>query len=123
MVVRGLTTTEANDMALMRYKGYSGRVELDEDAGAFHGEVINLRDVITFEGQSVEELQQAFEGSVEEYIAFCAERGEAPEKPASGRFVLRLPPEVHRRVVEAAARQSKSVNAWVRQVLEEAVGR
>ena len=110
-------------MALMRYKGYSGRVELDEEGGVFHGEVINLRDVITFEGGSVEELRRALAESVEEYIAFCAEKGEEPEKPASGRFVLRLPPEVHRRVAEAAARQSKSVNAWVRQVLEEAVGR
>jgi len=59
-------------MALMRYKGYSGRVEFDEEGGVFHGEVINLRDVITFEGQSVEELRQGFEGSVEDYLAFCA---------------------------------------------------
>jgi predicted HicB family RNase H-like nuclease len=75
----------------MEYKGYLAHVEFDEQADLFHGEVINIRDVITFQGRSVEELRQAFEGSVEDYLAFCAERGEEPEPPFSGRITLHLP--------------------------------
>jgi len=67
----------------MAYKRYQARVELDEEAGVFHGEVINTRDVITFQGSSVEKLKQAFEDSVDDYLEFCASRGKDPEKPAS----------------------------------------
>lgn len=73
----------------MEYKGYLGKVEIDEDAGLFHGEVINVRDVITFEGKTVKELRQAFRDSVDDYLAFCAKRGEDPEKPFAGKFNTR----------------------------------
>ena len=63
----------------MRYKEYVGEVEFDPDAGLFHGHVANLRDVITFQGTSVSELQEALADSVEDYLEFCAARGEAPE--------------------------------------------
>jgi predicted HicB family RNase H-like nuclease len=75
-------------MTMMLYKGYEAAVEYNEDAEIFHGEVINLRDVITFEGKSVSELKQAFAGSVEDYLAFCQERGETPEAPFSGQLVV-----------------------------------
>jgi len=83
-------------MATMQYKGYMAQIDVDEEADLFHGQVVNLRDVITFQGRSVEELRQAFADSVEDYLEFCAERGEAPEEPPSGRFVRRMPPEVDR---------------------------
>ena len=106
---------------MMEYKGYVGKVEIDEEAGILHGEVINIRDVVTFEGQTVDELQQAFRDSVEDYLAFCAQRGEAPEKPFSGKFVIRLPAELHRRAYVKAILADKSLNSWVREVLETAV--
>ena len=77
----------------MEYKGYLSRIEFDDEANIFHGEVINIRDVITFQGKSVDELRKAFEDSVEDYLAFCAEREEEPDKPFSGRFTVRLSPE------------------------------
>jgi predicted HicB family RNase H-like nuclease len=64
----------------MTYKGYQSKVTSDEEARVFHGEVIHTRDVITFQGTSVAELQQAFEDSVDDYLEFCASRGEDPEK-------------------------------------------
>ena len=97
----------------MTYKGYQAKVELNEDAGVFHGEVINTRDVITFQGSSVEELKQAFEDSVDDYLEFCASRGEDPEKPFSGKFLVRVPPEIHRQIMAEAKRQGKSLNAYV----------
>ena len=97
----------------MTYKGYEAVAEFDEDAGVFSGEVINTRDVITFQGASVKELKKAFEDSVDDYLEFCAKRKEDPEKPFSGTLSLRLPPEVHRRIALEARRQSKSLNSYI----------
>ena len=103
---------------MMEYKKYIGKVEFDDEAGIFHGEVINLRDVITFQGETVDELRQAFEDSVDDYLEFCAERGEAPEKPFSGKFMVRIPPELHRKINAQAKISDKSLNSWVVDVLE-----
>lgn len=97
----------------MTYKGYQAIVELDEEAGVFHGDVINTRDVITFQGSSVDELKQAFEDSVDDYLEFCASRGEDPEKPFSGKVLVRVPPDVHRKIMAEARRQGKSLNAYI----------
>ena len=107
----------------MEYKGYVGKVEFDDEAGIFHGEVLDTRDVITFQGQSVDELKTAFQGSIDDYLAFCEERGEEPDKPYSGQFVTRIPPELHRQVNRAASISGKSLNAWVVEQLQAAVAR
>jgi predicted HicB family RNase H-like nuclease len=108
-------------MNTLTYNGYQGIITFDEDADIFHGEVTNLRDVITFQGRSVTELKQAFADSVDDYLAFCRERGEEPEKPYSGQFVVRVDPLVHRAVATAANRSGTSLNKWVAAVLERAV--
>lgn len=105
----------------MHYKGYEATVEFDEDAELFHGEVINLRDVITFQGSSAAELKQALAESVEDYLEFCRSRGEEPEKPFSGQFVVRTEPALHRAVSTAASRAGVSLNKWVTTALERAV--
>lgn len=105
---------------MMKYKGYVAKVEFDDEGEVFYGEVINLRDVITFEGESVAELKQAFEDSVEDYRAFCAERGESPEKPYSGKFSIRLDPELHRKISVKARIANKSLNSWINETLESA---
>lgn len=98
---------------MMEYKGYLGRVEYDADAEIFHGEVINTRDVITFQGGNVKELKQALVDSIEDYLEFCEARGEEPERPFSGKFNLRLDPEVHRDAFIAAKKAGVSLNTWV----------
>jgi predicted HicB family RNase H-like nuclease len=105
----------------MHYKGYEATVEFDEDAELFHGEVINLRDVITFQGSTAAELKQALAESVEDYIEFCRSRGEEPEKPFSGQFVVRTEPALHKAVSTAASREGISLNKWVISTLERAV--
>lgn len=104
---------------MMEYKGYIGKVEFDDEADIFHGEVVNLRDVITFQGESVLELRRAFQESVDDYLAFCAERGEEPEKPYSGTFTVRIPPELHRAISTQARIANKSLNSWMTELLEE----
>jgi predicted HicB family RNase H-like nuclease len=106
---------------MIEYKGYVGRVEFDPEAAIFHGEVINTRDVITFQGRSVDELRHAFQESVNDYLAFCKQRGEEPDKPFSGQFLTRLTPELHRQVNMAAAMSGMSLNSWVSQALESAL--
>ena len=108
---------------MMEYKGYVGKVEFDDEAGIFHGEVLDTRDMITFQGQSVAELKTAFQGSIDDYLAFCEQRGEEPNKPFSGQFVTRIPPELHRQVNLAASISGKSLNAWVVEQLQTAVAR
>src|SRR5208337_851619 len=107
--------------AMMKYKGYVGKVEFDDEAGIFHGEVLDTRDVITFQGNSVAELKTAFQESIDDYLAFCRERGEEPNKPFSGQFITRIPPELHRQVNLAASISGKSLNAWVVEQLQAAV--
>lgn len=106
---------------MMTYKGYTGQVEFDNEADIFHGEVIDTRDVITFQGKSVKELQQAFKDSIDDYLDFCEKRGEKPDKPFSGKFVLRLSPELHHKVYLKALESGKSLNAWVKDILEREV--
>lgn len=65
---------------MLEHQGYLGRVEFDGEAGVFHGEVVGIRDVVTFEGQSVDELRKAFSDSVDDYLAFCEQRGESPQR-------------------------------------------
>jgi predicted HicB family RNase H-like nuclease len=96
----------------MEYKGYSARVEFDSEAGLLFGEVEGLRDVVTFEATNVADLDAAFHESVDDYLAMCKERGEEPEKPYSGKFLLRVDPKLHREVAIAAARAGKSLNAF-----------
>jgi predicted HicB family RNase H-like nuclease len=110
-------------MTMMIYKSYEASVEFDDDADIFHGEVINLRDVITFQGRSVDELKHAFAESVDDYLAFCKSRGEEPEKPFSGQFVVRAEPSLHKAMVSAAKRGGVSLNKWVTATLERALTR
>jgi len=102
---------------MLNYKGYHGKVEFDEEAGIFHGEVVDLRDVITFQGKSVDELEQNFQDSIDDYLEFCQERGEEPDKSFSGRLMLRLPTEVHRKVYVRAKKEGKSLNEYITEKL------
>lgn len=103
---------------MMEYKGYIGIVEFDSEAKLFHGDVINTRDVITFQGTTVDEIEKAFVDSIEDYIDWCKEEGVEPEKPYSGRFNLRLSPELHREVAITAKKMNVSINTFVEKALQ-----
>lgn len=102
---------------MMDYKGYIGTVQFDDEAGIFHGEIINIRDVVTFQGTTVQEIRDAFRESVDDYLAFCAERGEEPERPFSGKFTVRVSPELHRKVYVQARQHDMSLNGWINELL------
>jgi predicted HicB family RNase H-like nuclease len=102
---------------MMKYKGYEAIVEFDGEAEIFHGEVINIRDVITFQGTSVDELKQAFSDSVDDYLDFCTERCEEPDKPFSGKFMVRIDPDLHKKIVVKAKKEGQSLNSLVEKSL------
>jgi predicted HicB family RNase H-like nuclease len=102
---------------MMEYKGYLGKVEFDDESNIFHGEVINLRDVVTFQGETVGKLRKAFHESVDDYLEFCAARGEEAEKPYSGKFVVRVEPELHKTLAIRARKDGKSLNSLVNDAL------
>ncbi len=103
----------------MEYKGYFGVVEYDSEARLFHGDVVNTRDVITFQGKTVDEIETAFRESIEDYINWCEEEGVEPEKPYSGKFNLRLSPELHKEVAISARKMKISINSFVEKALKD----
>jgi predicted HicB family RNase H-like nuclease len=98
---------------VLNYKGYFGGVRIDTEAGLIRGRVLNTKDVITFQGKTVEEAEREFRNSVDDYLEFCAARGEEPERPFSGNFPVRTTPDVHRSLMLAAARRGVSLNAFL----------
>ncbi len=108
---------------MMQYKGYIAKVEHDPDAMIFHGSVVGIRDVVTFQSDTAKGLQREFQASVEDYIAFCRQRGESPDKPASGRFVARVDSELHQSLSAIAAGSNRSLNDVVAAFLAEGVQR
>ena len=110
-------------MKPMRYKGYPARIEYSDEDGCFVGRVAGIRDIITFHGECVGGVREAFEEAVDFYLDSCEERNEAPVRPYSGKILLRIDPEVHAAVAEAAEVSGVSINQWVREKLSEAASR
>jgi predicted HicB family RNase H-like nuclease len=107
-------------MNTLQYKGYTACVEFDGRDDIFIGRVFGVRDIISFHGESVGELRREFERAVDDFLDDCAEQGIAPEKPMSGKLMLRLPPETHLAASIAAKTAGKSLNQWAAETLESA---
>ena len=105
---------------MLSYKGYVGRVTFDEDARVFHGQVLDTLDVITYQGTTVDEIESAFRDSIDDYLEFCAERGESPDKPFSGKITVRLPKDLHRELHIGAKLRGVSLNQFIADTLKEA---
>lgn len=108
-------------MSILTYKGYQGRFEYDLDADIFHGDVLHINDVVTFQGRSIDELKAALAESIEVYLEYCERKGKEPNKPFSGSFNVRISPELHQKIAMQAARDGMSLNKWVANTLTKAV--
>jgi predicted HicB family RNase H-like nuclease len=107
-------------MSTMSYQGYNARIEFDAQDRLFVGHIAGIRDIVGFHGESVDELEAAFREAVDDYLAACAKLGQSPNKPFTGRVMLRLPPDVHARASEAAELTGMSFNQWAARALEHA---
>lgn len=108
-------------MNTMSHKGYTARVEFDERDNIFVGRILGIRNIISFHGETVAELRAEFATAIKDYVADCKEHGLKPEKPASGKLLLRVPPEVHGKALVVSQAAGKSLNQWATEVLRRAV--
>lgn len=109
-------------MNVMNYKEYSARIEYSDEDGCFVGHVAGIRDVVGFHGESVAELKAAFEAAVDDYLATCEQLKRSPQRPYSGKVLLRIDPGIHAKAAMLAEAEGKSLNAWVQAALQRAIG-
>jgi predicted HicB family RNase H-like nuclease len=107
---------------MMSYKGYTARIEYDDEDGIFFGRIAGISDGVGFHAETVEDLRAAFHEAVEDYIETCAKVGKEPQKAFSGKMMFRVDPEVHRKAALAAELAGKSLNQWAEEALEKAAG-
>jgi predicted HicB family RNase H-like nuclease len=108
-------------MNAMSYKGYLARIEYSDEDECFIGHIAGIRDVVGFHGESVSELRAAFEEAVDDYLETCARLDRKPQRPYSGKVMLRLDPSLHAKAAMSAQAQGKSLNVWAQEALEKAV--
>ena len=106
----------------MTYKGYTARIEYDDEDGIFTGRLAGIRDGVGFHAGTVGALRDGFHEAVEDYIETCAKIGKEPQKAFSGQVMFRVDPEVHRKAALAAELSGKSLNQWAEEVLDRAAG-
>ena len=104
----------------MTYNGYAGTVEYSEEDDVLFGRLIGIDDIITYEGESIQELRGAFQEAVDDYLEHCRQIGKAPDKPFSGKFTLRISPEVHARLAAQAKAVGKSLTQYAADILAHA---
>lgn len=107
-------------MNTMTYRGYTARIEFDDRDNIFWGRVLGITDSITFEGEAVAQLTEDFHKAIDFYLEDCVKTGRVPEKPSSGRLMLRVPPEVHSAALVASQAAGMSLNQWAANVLKKA---
>ena len=107
----------------LEYKGYSGSVEYSKDDNCLIGKVLGMnKDSITYEGNDINELRADFEAGIDSYLEGCKELGIMPRKAFSGSLNVRISSEIHSRIALLAEKEKKSINAFIKETLEERVG-
>ena len=106
----------------MKHKGYTARVEFDAEDGILVGHIVGIDDVIGFHADTVRDLEAAFVEAVDDYLATCAAIGKSPEKAYSGKFMLRIDPEIHKRAARLAETKGVSLNQWAEEAIASATG-
>lgn len=119
-IIHGGVMSGGITMNTMNYKGYAARIEYSEEDDCLVGHIAGINDVVGFHANSVPELHTAFEDSVDDYLQTCKKVGKSPQKPYSGKIMLRVPPEIHARVAMIAEARGKSLNSWVTDLLASA---
>lgn len=108
-------------MKPMRYKGYCAHIEYSDEDGCFVGHIAGIRHIVGFHGDSVQEMRTAFEEAVEDYLDHCKTSGISPQKPYSGKIMLRIAPELHEKAAIAAETRGISLNQFATDALSRAL--
>ncbi|MDD2716279.1 MAG: type II toxin-antitoxin system HicB family antitoxin [Candidatus Wallbacteria bacterium] len=103
---------------VLTYDGYIGSVHFSTDDRIFYGKLEGIEDLITFEGETVEQLVRAFQDAVDDYLVLCKQTGKDPQKPCKGSLNIRIKPETHRKAAEKAAILGISLNQLIQKALD-----
>ncbi len=104
----------------MKFKGYHGSVELSIEDDCLHGRLLGIADIITYEGNTINEIKAAFKEAVDDYLQHCKEIGKSAEKPYSGKVMFCIEPAVHAKAALAAQLKGVSLNQWAEDVMKDA---
>jgi len=110
-------------MKQLKYKGYSGSIEYSKEDDVLYGQVLGIRGLISYEGNTGKELEEDFKEAIDDYIDTCKEKGFEVEKPFKGNFNVRIPSELHQRASLLAMRENRSLNSFVAESIREKVNR
>lgn len=102
---------------LLKYKGYEGSVEYSLKDQVLYGKVLGIKSLLSYEGQTIAELEEDFRGVIDEYLEMCKAHHQDPEPSYSGTFNVRITPELHHQLAIKAAAQHQSLNATTAQAI------
>ncbi|MBT2341649.1 MULTISPECIES: type II toxin-antitoxin system HicB family antitoxin [Pseudomonas] len=105
--------------AQLQYQGYIGSIEASTEDKCLFGKLLFIRALVSYEGQTVAELETAFREAVDDYLQTCRHLGQEPEIPCKGSFNVRIGHDLHLAVALAATRKNVSLNDLTRQALSE----
>jgi len=106
---------------LLEYKDYYGTVEFSASDNVLHGKVLGIKGLISYEGNSIQELKKDFEEAIDEYLEMCAHENTEPQKAYKGKFNVRVSPELHKTLVYYAASHNQSLNSTVEEAIRQYV--
>ena len=106
---------------LLEYKGYQGTVEYSTTDGILYGKVIGITGLISYEGESIQNLIEDFQGAIDDYLEICADQGIEPQKAYKGKFNVRIPPELHKALVHFSASRGQTLNSSVEEAIRQYV--
>ena len=107
---------------LLSYKSYNGTVEYSKEDDCLFGKVVGIKSLLSYEGNSIQELEQDFRNVIDEYLTDCEGRNVKPELPYKGTFNVRISPELHRNIAIYAIEHGKSLNTAVEEAIGNMVG-
>ncbi|MCE2745036.1 MAG: type II toxin-antitoxin system HicB family antitoxin [Burkholderiales bacterium] len=109
-------------MNIMTVDGYQAKIEYDEELDLFRGEILGLNGGADFYGKNPKELRAEFRKSLQIFLEVCEEKGIEPRRHFSGKFNLRIPPELHEQLAIAAQAEGKSINMLAQEALRIRIG-
>lgn len=105
-------------MEMMKYKDFSGSVEISIADNVLYGKLLHINGLVTYEAETPTALEMAFHEAVDDYLLDCAQRGISPQKPCSGKFNVRIEPEKHRTISMIAQREHTTINALAKEAID-----
>jgi predicted HicB family RNase H-like nuclease len=110
-------------MKYLEYKGYTGSIEYSPEDSLLYGNVMGIRGLLSYEGETGKLLEEDFKEAIDSYLTDCKEEGKTPEKPFKGSFNVRIPPSLHQKAALLAMETQTSLNSFVTEAIRTRIGK